>query len=635
MFDLVKKAFAPTGFLVEQGGRHTPEQGNYALSVAVTLLSQGKMNLSLLEAETGVGKSLGYLIPSLIWLAQNPKKQIVVSTFTRALQKQLIDEDAQKACQFLVASGLPAVKVAYRMGKASFFSIDRVALLIAEIQTEQNKALLHEFYQYALHSASHGSGLWRDWIDEHGQFPCDISPNSIGLIGDQTSIAYEAHLTASKEAQLLITNHATMLIAVSRKILDLDRVHAIIFDEAHELEAAAKSFLNTRLNFTELLSKTHGMDGHAAIADLLKQWTEDLSSHVNKSLINSEHPALMLQQQGNAEKLLDLLKGTLGKLSTKQRKADSGIELAELVERVGSWCAGAESTQRKAIAFSDKKSIPSLAMVSSAAAPFLRNLFEQLNSNVIMTSATLADMQPQTSFFNIKFSAGLRDFTICQERRYSPNQYGTMTFAVTEYEGGIFSGKSDDEADEVCYSAAWLKQTAETIMSSRGKTLVLVPSFREAKLLAGLLPKDQVICHQPNQPNYQVTQTLISGDSRILITPSCWEGVNIRNADGSQVLETIVISRIPYAPPDLVRLTALSNYLKDKSEANKIIHLMSRQAALRKVKQGIGRGIRSPNDRVHVVFCDPRIKAARHAIPKRFVAAFDLAVNKGKITNVF
>lgn len=629
MKQLIEKAFAANGLLVGQGGRHTPEQGQYAESVAQVLLSKG--GLGLLEAETGVGKSLGYLIPGLIWLAQNPKKQIVISTFTRALQKQLIFEDVAKATQVIAALGLPVVKVAFRMGKESFFSVERVARVIASIQTDENKDLLHKFYQFAVESASHGSGLCSDWIEEFGQLPCDISPRSIGLIGAQTSIAYENHLAAAREARLLITNHATMMIAVNRGILNPDNVHAVIVDEAHEFENAAKSFLNYRLNFQEIENTSKGFEGHSDVVALLSHWQEQLTVYSDSTLISSRQSKIMLQQQVYAEKLSGLLGDMHSKLKPALKESDAGVELSELARQVRHWCAMDETTTRKAIAFSDKKKIPSLAMVSAVVSPFTRYLFEQLDANLVLTSATIADMQQSTAFSGIKGALGLRDFAVLCESRFSPAKYGQMTFSIMPHKGKAFVGVDDD----MVYDQAWLNATAQTIKNLQGKTLVLVPSFREAKVLARLIDDQaRVICHTANQPNYQVIDRFIN-QQQILITPSCWEGVNVRNADGSQVIENIVITRIPFAPPDMVKLKSLTAYLDDAVEAQKIIYLSGRNAAFRKLKQGMGRGIRSPNDTVHVVFCDSRITGARQAIPKRFQSDFDAVVNRGKVTNVF
>ena len=631
MFDLIQQAFAPAGFLVQQGGRHTPEQGQYAEAVGNVLASNGGMNLGLLEAETGVGKSLGYLIPSLIWLANHPNKQIVVSTFTRALQKQLMLEDVGKALQVINALGLKPAKVAFRMGKEAFFSVERIARVVAEVQNDENKDLLHKFYQFAVESASHGSGLWSDWIDQFGQLPAEISPRSIGLIGDQTSLAYEQHLKDAQEARLLITNHATLMIAVHRGILKPENIQAIIIDEAHEFEHAAKSFLNYRLNFQEISNKSKGFDGHQAVSELLEHWQQKLSAYSNSMLISSQQSKIMEQQQSYAEKLSGLLSDVHGRLTSKQKKSDAGIELLDMLEQVRHWCAAPETTSRKAISFSDQKKIPSLAMVSAVASPFTRHLFERFNTRVVMTSATIADMQPATAFNGIKVALGLRDFSLLFEQRFSPAQYGTMTFSIMPYKGKLFTDGVDEDFS---YDQAWLNETVQTIKSLIGKTLVLVPSFREAKTIAKMLDAENTICHLPNQPNYQVIAEF-GGSKQVLITPSCWEGVNIRKADGSQMIEHLVITRIPFAPPDLVQLKSLSAYLGDNAEAQKIVFLNGRQTALRRLKQGIGRGIRAPSDHVHVVFCDPRISTARQAIPKRFQADFDTVVNRGKVTNVF
>lgn len=79
--------------------------------------------LAILEAETGVGKSIGYIIPCLIFLSLHPNsEQVIISTFTRLLQKQIMLVDMPFAVKVVEALGLNPPKYGYRMGRQAFFS---------------------------------------------------------------------------------------------------------------------------------------------------------------------------------------------------------------------------------------------------------------------------------------------------------------------------------------------------------------------------------------------------------------------------------------------------------------------------------------------------------------------------------
>lgn len=110
------------------------EQYQYAQAVGETLMRPDDA-LAIIEAETGVGKSLGYLIPSLIFLSiPSDANQIIISTFTRLLQKQIMHKDMPFAIEVVKALGLVPASCAYRMGRQAFFCLDRTAYVVEKLR---------------------------------------------------------------------------------------------------------------------------------------------------------------------------------------------------------------------------------------------------------------------------------------------------------------------------------------------------------------------------------------------------------------------------------------------------------------------------------------------------------------------
>ncbi len=99
---ILEAAFAPGGLVSRfvAGYEDRPEQVRMALSVWDTLADGGRL---LVEAGTGVGKSLAYLLPAILW-AKETRKRIVVSTHTVNLQSQLFSKDLPLVSQMLSAS---------------------------------------------------------------------------------------------------------------------------------------------------------------------------------------------------------------------------------------------------------------------------------------------------------------------------------------------------------------------------------------------------------------------------------------------------------------------------------------------------------------------------------------------------
>ena len=116
--------------------------------------------------------------------------------------------------------------VAFRMGRHAFFSPTRVQDAVDNLKEgvvgKEHKALI----DFANRSVISGSGLWMDYVNEHGTFPTGISADDVCLLDlmESDNPAYTRHLEDAKLAQLLITNHATVL---NRGVFKEGQFHAL------------------------------------------------------------------------------------------------------------------------------------------------------------------------------------------------------------------------------------------------------------------------------------------------------------------------------------------------------------------------------------------------------------------------
>ena len=123
---------------------------------------------------------------------------------------------------------------------------------------------------------------------------------------------------------------------------------------------------------------------------------------------------------------------------------------------------------------------------------------------------------------------------------------------------------------------------------------------------------DDVLYHLPNWSGRDVPRRL--SKVRAVVSPALWEGVNLLASNGQLWMHDLILARVPIPPYSSARqrqqvraLLAASRSIRSISQAESILTLRSADAALRKLRQGFGRGIRSENDHVRVWFLDPRL----------------------------
>lgn len=638
---LVEGMFSVDGALVQAGGRYNERQKEYAMHIA-NAISRDEA-VALCEADTGTGKSIAYLIPSLVHLAVIENSlPIVVSTHTRALQSQLIEKDIVLAGAALAQAGLKLPRIAFRMGRQAFFSPTRVQDAISNLSESVVGSTHNELLRFAQASVITGSGLWMDYINEYGVFPEGISADDICLLDlmQPDNPAYLQHLELAKGAQLLITNHATVL----NKAVFKDSVfHALICDEAHEIEEVCKNLathksqlkrIASALSATESQSKgtKTGIDLAGKIEEHLKGFDEkngksqNLISDINNQL-------LMTSVQADVVALHKTLASCRSKYVSKLGEAVT-VSQARVVDRLDrhidtlkSFERGAVKSKRRAVAFSPSLRDASVATISLNAGALFNYRATQLTKRTVLVSATMANPDTKTlNFSHLRGALNIKAERVTDECSVSPSCFGKMSFVVVPHgKSPLISNGSDFAFDD-----AWIKATAAMIDKAAltGKTLVLSPSLKESQVLSSRIKADHLLQDEKN-PLMQLTKLFITGGEQVLLSAGAWNGVSFRCENGGQLLKNIVITRIPFLPADHEQMFLQKEWLTAKgfteAEISRIHWTRQQYQTMVKLKQGIGRGLRSPTDEIKIWFADPRMPTIKNssglvaAIPKRFL----------------
>lgn len=663
LYELIEQAFKPDGAIVQLGGRHVREQHEYAQAVGRVLMNPDQA-LGVLEAETGVGKGLGYLIPCMLFIATHQvSEQIIVSTFSRLLQKQLLQKDIPFAKKVVEQLGLNSPKCAFRMGRQAFFSIERTTYTVERLKSkfaddDDYVAQLNVLLAFAIDSSEHGSGLWLDWLDMHSVFPNHVHSRDLCMLynGAIDNQAFVDHLNTSCDAKLLVTNHATVI--GNDNILEfVDSAYLLIADEAHHIprimsERTNKQLPLARLNYLLQSTKLFGLSDQqfnetknlvAAWAGMVADYDRSKGQAENFYVSSGGHKVWLLGQVDYVQQFIVALRKIDKHVSDFVAKNPLGSAQVEYIENLQEalhalnfWVSANEYLYR-AVVFSEQDRQISLAVVNPIASRLFAHVCKKLTGRVILTSATMLDHRFNENVGTLVGDLGFGRNEVNCLLRVSPASYGDMKFVLPSLEVSI---PTSYDRKKRCnrFNAVWIDYTASMIAQAakNGKTLVLTYSFEESGLLAEKLSQLGVsaVTQRKGQKLLECLPEFTNGQSSVLISPAGWDGVNIRTSDDRQLLSNVVITRIPNPPKNELENHVAKEYMLSKNIpihiVENILWLKQTYYCIRMLKQGIGRGIRSPHDRIFMWFADPRMprhdspkaKPMIYSIPERFLSNY-------------
>jgi ATP-dependent DNA helicase DinG len=223
-----------------------------------------------------------------------------------------------------------------------------------------------------------------------------------------------------------------------------------------------------------------------------------------------------------------------------------------------------------------------------------RALVDQHPSAWIFTSATLA---LAGDFQHFSTRLGLRDAaTLCLE---SPFNYESQAL--------LYLPLNLPEPSAPNHTTEVIAAVRPLLAASEGGAFLLFTSHRALRIAAGVLretpsPEYGPLLVQNEAPREQLLRRFReSGRAVLLGTASFWEGVDVQG----DALRLVVIDKLPFAPPDDPQVRARAQFLRAQG-VNAFRDYQLPEAALA-LKQGVGRLIRSEEDRGVVMICDPRL----------------------------
>ncbi len=581
--------------------------------------------IQAIEAGTGTGKSLGYLIPALA----SGRAPVIVATRTKNLQRQLLEEDLPRATGIL---GRP-VKAVLAKGRSNYLCLAAWEQAQAHPPSEVAKG---------------DYGMWMalpQWAErtttgdreELGAFGEGESPlwdklnaRAERCTGRQCPHYEQCHLVKLRqevaEADLVIVNHALLL--ADRKLREsafgqvLPDAPVLILDEAHDLEeqltegfAEAWSTRAMRMLFSDLdgtLGAAEGGDLETRLPLWEDAWERLLALLPPDYGTYPLHPdKLPLAELADAVGAwVEAGSGVLGALKSLASKAEEkDLSWAKLAERCGQAFSRMEQIFAQPEGWVSTITRESAGVIQFKSNPIdVRAFFHQHLrmgfQSLVLTSATLRDGK---GFNGLGLRLGLShdevDRGLAVDSPFDFERQGLLFVPPGLPERRASAGGIGDPA----WVEASLDAIQRLIAASRGRALVL---FTSRKMLHAFRPRLESALPQTTflvqgeqyTRNQILTRFRTTPDAALLGLASFWQGVDLPG----DALRLVVVTALPFAPPDDPVLAARIREADAKQEGLGFRGIQLPQMTL-KLKQGLGRLIRTRQDQGVVALLDPRI----------------------------
>ena len=575
----------------------------------------------LVEAGTGVGKSLAYLLPAVLW-AVRENKQVWVSTHTKALQEQLLSQDLPTV-QAVLKSGGFDFRFGLMMGAGNYLCLDRL---------QRARTLFGDEEGHILKTLSD----WSRTADTalRAKLPCAVpAPLWETICRDPdlclakgTALAdrclYQKDLALARKAHVLVINHALFFAG-----LPLKQPDALIFDEAHTLEDAASRFLGyeiSNLSLKRLWDDLFSPDTGRGLARRMRQGgRRSLERSVHRAREQADAFFAALQAQVGfteneiqrrlrsplvgTDDLLGAVAGIETVLADQAAVSDSSEEEAEvrsLLQRVHeasahlrSFCQPFRDDHAYWAERTATRRGPRLSLHGSPVdvASFLTEHIATPYPRTVLTSATLT---VGGTFDAVRGRFGMGE---CHETVLdSPFDYKNQAALF------IDPGTPDPKTDPLGHEAFVLQRCRDLAKVVPGGLFILFTSWsfleRAHKALAGTVGARPLFRQGEESPSPLLAHFKKAGNGILLGTDTFWQGVDVPGS----ALSCVVITRLPFTPPTAPLEEARQEWLE--KQGHNVFTEYTVPRAVIKFRQGVGRLIRSRKDTGAVVILDPRVK---------------------------
>ncbi|GEB49978.1 MULTISPECIES: ATP-dependent DNA helicase [Streptomyces] len=605
------------------GGTERP--GQAAMAEAVAEAVQDGRHL-LVQAGTGTGKSLGYLVPALAH-----GDRVVVATATLALQRQLVERDLPRTVDALHPLLRRRPQYAMLKGRSNYVCLHR---LHEGVPQEEDDGLFDPF-ESAEPTSRLGKDLLRlrDWSDETETGDRDdLTPGVSDRAWAQVSVSSRECLGASKcaygaecfaeaarerakLADVIVTNHALLAIDAIEGAPVLPGHDVLIVDEAHELVSRVTGVATGEL--------TPGAVNRAVrrAAKLVDEKAADqlqTASETFERLMELALPGRLESLPEDLQYALMALRDA-GRtcLSALENTRDSSVQDEDAVRKQARASVENVHDVAERILLDSEFDVvwyernerfgASLRVAPLTVAGLLREkLFA--DRSVVLTSATL---KLGGDFNGVGASLGLAPEGLGEEAGETPPWRGLDVGSPFDYrkQGILYVASHLSPPGRDASRSDMLDELAELVEAAGGRTLGLFSSMRGARTAAEELRGrlgTPILLQGEETLGELIRRFAEDAETCLFGTLSLWQGVDVPGVN----CQLVVMDRVPFPRPDDPLMSARQKAVEEAG-GNGFMAVAATHAALL-MAQGAGRLVRATGDRGVVAVLDPRLERARY-----------------------
>jgi ATP-dependent DNA helicase DinG len=590
------------------------------------------------QAGTGTGKSLAYLVPAIM-RAIDRAEPVVVSTATIALQRQLFDRDLPRLADALTGAVSRRPEFALLKGRGNYLCLNKIH------NGSTNEP--DDFPQEELFDAVATTALGRDvqrltaWSSETETGDRDeVVPGVADRAWSQVSVSARECLGATRcpfgtdcfaekargragTADIVVTNHALLAIDAISDINVLPEHELLVVDEAHELVDRVTSVATGELS-AAMLGMAHRRSARLVDPELAERFeaaTALFSSAIydaepgRKDVLDEAMATDLVVLRDAADKVrlaIDTAPGDPKAAAARNEAVTALNDVSDTASRILS-SFGPAIPDRNDVVWLDHEEVrgPSagrravLRVAPLSVANLLRNrLFEQ--GTVILTSATLTI---GGTFDAMARSWGLSATGDGERPGWKGIDVGSP-FAHAKAGILYVAAHLPPPGRDGTGSAEQLDEIEGLITAAGGRTLGLFSSMRAARATAEAMRgrlDTPVLCQGEDTTSALVRRFAEDDETSLFGTLSLWQGVDVPGPS----LSLVFIDRIPFPRPDDPLTTARQRAVAAHG-GNGFMAVAASHAALL-LAQGAGRLLRHADDRGVIAVLDSRMATARYA----------------------
>ncbi len=605
----LEEVFEPGGVLTQKLPRFENRPSQLQMARAVLSAIRERYPLCI-EAGTGTGKTLAYLIPVAF-----SQKRVIISTATKNLQEQLF----QKDIPFVRKHLFPDLRATYMKGRQNYICLKRL-----EQQGRQKSIVAsgsldpHRSLMKWVRKTNTGDRAELEWLSDRDPLWDSLDARSERCVGQKCERFEECYVTRMRqkafESDVVVLNHALLFSSLALETDEIGSVlpdfPVLILDEAHEVEDVASEYFGSRLSsyqiqdFCRELERAFPANGDVSkLANRLARTSDDFflsfpGQEGKYSLnffrdVSGSSTDLRFDLGQKSTRFKEGLLGVYHRLELEESRSG---ETGTLVRRLERYLAGLEEIfdtddPGNVYWFDRSRRGTSIHVNPINVAPVLRKAVFSKTDSTILTSATLTT---EGNFTYLRERLGVPE----PEELIVPGEFDYATQALLYVPRALPDPRAPERFPRL------LEEVSTILLATQGSAFVLCTSYQQMTQLYETLGETlqfPVMC-QGGKPKSQLLEDFRGTPSAVLFaTSSFWQGVDVQG----DALKAVIIDKLPFQVPTEPVVAARLNQLQ-REKKNPFMEY-SVPAAIISLRQGLGRLIRSREDRGILAILDSRL----------------------------